>query len=369
MKSFANIGKGVLIKALGIQQNHKIVTQEKQTFTNTCLHCECYLLSNCGNCPSCPYYQTHQSYTYVNEKNMYGYQERLSGNALKLFLYYHLSGPDKNGIIKHVSFSDAAEQLDCSVKTIKNNHDTLVEYGYIMSCSDPDDPKFVTIYLPEYKKYFASGKNGGHGYLTISDTLAKELFKIDNVNALRLTLRGVLNCDVQNNNKIVSRNYEELKRYLPRYFTRNLIQKALADNPVLDIEMDDTQALFFLQEKYKGKETKTKVLKENEVQIQQYVTIINTYLSLYNNNPKFFSQKLGEEGIYLGLEDLPITPALSCSEQDLKDLALVSLDTGLSRLLDILGYIYQYFVLANEKINSIGALARSIAKDTGQNTA
>lgn len=369
LKRFIKIGKGTLIKALGIQQNYKIIDEQKQSFSDDCLKCYHYLLSDTTSCSSCPHYKTCKQSVYINEKNKYGYQHRLSGNALKLFLYYHFIGPDNNGIIKNISFSAVAEQLGCTTRTVENNHKQLIEYGYILSCSDANNEKSVMVLLTDYKKYYASARNGGSGYLTISNDLFEELLAIKDVNSLRLTLRAILNCDNKQNKMFVNKNYTELKRYLPRYFNRHLIQKALENNNVLDIQVDDSKVLFLIKDKYNGKEVREKTLFQNKEEIRRYIDRINEYFSHYNNNPTVFSQLLMAEDINFEVEKINIPIVLECSEKDLDDLSLISLDSGLSELLDVITYIYQYYVILHDKIKSIGALARSTLNDIKRITA
>ena len=123
------------------------------------------------------------------------------------------------------------------------------------------------------------------------------------------------------------------------------------------------------KDKYNGKEVREKTLFQNKEEIRRYIDRINEYFSHYNNNPAVFSRLLMAEDINFEVEKINIPIVLECSEKDLDDLSLISLDSGLSELLDVITYIYQYYVILHDKIKSIGALARSTLNDIKRITA
>ena len=120
MDNFTNIGKAVLIQALGIQQNYTTIIDSSIEVTDysndNCSTCKYkaiiesfssdndiykMAIDNCNNCPH--RILTTKNVTkkiYHNEKNRYGYRPMLKSNALKLFMLLHFYHPDRFGIIK-----------------------------------------------------------------------------------------------------------------------------------------------------------------------------------------------------------------------------------------------------------------------------
>ena len=368
---FAQIGKGVLIKALGVQHNYKIVTRKKQTISEHCSACPDYLLCNHAACKNCPHFQETVIYDtqYVNEKNKYGYQTRLNKTALKLLIYLHFLKPDKNGIIQNVSFSDLEQKLYCTKKTIQDNLNLLVQYNYIMTCGSSSSNQCCTVLLCEYKKYFLPGKDGGHGYITMSKELFEEIIKIKNVNALRLTLRNYINCDnasYQENLPVrtVIKNYQDLKRYLPRYCNRGIIQKALENNTILHIEKSNESIAFTINDQFNAKEIKQNMKQANQAELEHFIEYTNYCLHNYVCAPEEYSVKLRNIGIYVPLDANVKLYSLTVQKKDITDLTQLSIEYGLQNVLEALQYIYHYFIFTSTNIQQLGALTRSILIET-----
>ena len=148
LDNFTNIGKAVLIQALGIQQNYTTIIDSSVEVTDysndNCSTCKYkaiiesfssdndiykMAIDNCNNCPH--RILTTKNVTkkiYHNEKNRYGYRPMLKSNALKLFMLLHFYHPDRFGIIKEINIKELASILKCNIKTIWNNLDILYLY-------------------------------------------------------------------------------------------------------------------------------------------------------------------------------------------------------------------------------------------------
>ena len=119
LNNFARIGKGVISKSIGLQNNYKEVFSKNGEVLNEqksmCRDCPVHKLKEelrllglteeasqihekCRECSSSVWESSYTIHTrYVNEKNRYGYQPTLKANAIKLFLLYHFLQPDGNG--------------------------------------------------------------------------------------------------------------------------------------------------------------------------------------------------------------------------------------------------------------------------------
>ena len=104
LSKYGRIGKAPLIRAIGIQKNHKEViyteTHELDRIASGCFSCPNYnnidfleylpeevqkvAINCCEHCPHAVYKTvTHESYKYINEKNMVGSSPRLKSIYLK----------------------------------------------------------------------------------------------------------------------------------------------------------------------------------------------------------------------------------------------------------------------------------------------
>lgn len=188
---YARIGKQVLVQTLGVQENFKE-------------------------------YNSNGNVIYYNEKNYYHIpiDIRLSKSQLKLFIYLHFLNPDKNGIIKNITEKELANRLNINIKTLRINFNRLINLNYLWICNGFEGQ--INILLANYKDYHLTKKEGGYGYLTLSQSTLEYLLSIDNVNVLRLELRRLLIIDTNQNNKATC-TYKDIQRYLPKYYNHNSI--------------------------------------------------------------------------------------------------------------------------------------------------
>lgn len=393
LNSFARIGKGVLTKAIGLQKNYIEVYSQGPDVLNECQ-------SNCHNCiihqkkeelralgldeeadkihcfcHTCPTSVWETSYTaekrYINEKNRYGYQPTLKGNAIKLLLLYHFLQPDSHGFIKDICINELAETIGCTAATIDACNDVLQDYGYCYFCNSGIHDRYINVFLPEYKNYHLTAAEGGRGYITMSRDMLLDLCGIENLNTLRLNLKGILEVDnasysdTRNDTASpVTSQYQRLRGFLPSYCKRNVIQKALEKNDaIFDLSFDDKNVTFTIKEKYAQKNLREQMLEETKESLIDHVDHINTVLgdAASARHPE---EKVRLDSILSMMDINPSEkyPSLCLTLSDYEDLASLALQYNLNMVHMAISLIYNKYILRNHPIEKIGALARTIIR-------
>lgn len=216
LDNFTNIGKAVLIQALGIQKNYTTIienTVEVVDYSNpSCSSCKYKAIienfdkdsdmyktasTYCADCPN--KLLTTQNVTkkvYHNEKNRYGYRPMLKSNALKLLLLLHFFHPDRFGIIKNVDTREIAQKLNCNIKTVWNNLEILSSYTYISYSKT--DTYSINLILNDYENYYLPAHKNGRGFLVLSFDLLNKIILLDSLVTLRIYLRELINLDNAN---------------------------------------------------------------------------------------------------------------------------------------------------------------------------
>ena len=214
LNSYARIGKGILTKAIGLQKNYveiyskgpDVLNENRSDCHNCIVHQKKEELRALGLdkeadkihcfCHTCPTSVWEPSYTtekrYINEKNRYGYQPTLKLNAIRLLLLYHFLQPDAYGFIKDVCKKELAATIGCTAATIDACNDVLQDYGYCYFGNSGIRDHCINILLTEYKDYHKTAAEGGRGYITMSQDMLSDLCGIENLNTLRLNLKGIL---------------------------------------------------------------------------------------------------------------------------------------------------------------------------------
>lgn len=382
MKQFFNIGKTVLHRAIGLQENHtKINTEIIDTIDeiasgcNTCKHkilADMYEQNSLeyknlkAMCETCPHKVIKQviveSKSYINEKNRYGYQPRLKINAIKLLLVLnHLSETDGYGI--NIKINYLAEQLNCDKKTIKNNLEVLKKYNYILY--NITETGNINFYLPEAENYYKKAKDGGRGYLTVSSECLKELLSIKAINSLRLALRGLMEFDELCPKGFTGYNktYKEIKHGLPRYCKKGIINTAASQISLFTVEFDAKAIHFFIKEEFNAKKQKQVQLDYLEDYLNDFNTNFNLYISDYNN--------IASE-TYNIIKDIPCVKDfvvdankpmhMVLHKDEIQDLAKLITQFSLEEVMMALSQVYNtYYSKGNRTdIKNLGAVIRKL---------
>lgn len=240
---------------------------------------------------------------YINEKNNLHIDEKFlsiswSESRMKqLLLYTNLC--DSTGLITYLSEESLAEKVGCSVRTIKLNNQIFKEANIITWNRIYSD--FISV---EFTKYLVdildlrldkeNNKTYSSGYTTLSSKDFEKLLALDDVNALRLSLRILRNVEVDINlgkKEEFHLSYKEIKAFLPNYIGyKSAIKKVFSKvGDLFNVQLIDSKekmSSFFSKNKatlplvekakdtflYSVKVDKTsKQLKEqDEVNLQQF---------------------------------------------------------------------------------------------------
>ena len=401
MDSFANIDKAVLLQALGLQKNYTELLEETvdvidydSTTCASCKHCaliksfapgtEAYdaAVKACADCPN----KTLTSKTitkkvYHNEKNRYGYKPRLKSNAIKLLLLFHFYHPDRFGIIKDIELEALASDLNCDVKTIKNNLEILAEYGYISYCKT--SPHYINLYLCDYDRYYLPVNKGGRGFIVLSLELLKEILNINNLLSLRIHLREIIEIDTLNAKGpfvAISKTYKEMKLSLPDYCKPCTIRQAMGSGSnIFNISYKtDAQSIRFeIKEQFNCKKKKEDCLNQYMLMFKHFMTDFNSTVAYINVNPdnpgkytEFFYEATGLDKTGSGINhmeqtslnrirDLGEFKLILIRDFELEDLAQLALQYSYDYVIAAFASIYKSYILKERKITNLGGLLRT----------
>lgn len=216
-----------------------------------------------------PFYEKH----HVGLANEYVEIGKWSTTMVKQMMAY-VSMCDSNGMIPYISEKELANLMDCSVRTIQMNNKKFIKYGiitcdrafmghisislcnYVQNVLDlhkgerdggivrpkEDSVDDVYAYLGEEEGSFYSKS----GYTSISHELLYRLFKIKDVNVIRLICRVLYRYEIDvnlhmNDSTLIS--LDDLKQVLPRYVGhKKAIKKLMREvKDILNIEIYDTE--------------------------------------------------------------------------------------------------------------------------------
>lgn len=383
MDKFANIGKIVLIPALGIQKNYsEVVTKEVQAidYTNTrCSGCinkaivsafpanSSKYKESCNNCNNCPY----KSFTtkivnetiYHNEKNRYGYKPMLKANGIKLLLLLHFYHPDRHGIINNIDVANLAKILNCNPKTICNNLELLSTYSYIDYVKTASNT--ATVIINNYENYYLPANKGGRGFIVLSKELLDNLISINSLVALRIYLRELINLDNVKYNGIVSIDsvkISEIKKNLPDYCKPCIIKNSLK-NPtdIFKVNIEDKIIKFTMNEKFLAKKQKEKLTDEYVNMFTDFIMDFNKNIPIVNTSgeydPKydeFFKNETNDSGFKL----------LKFSPKEILNIARIAVHYSFDYVIESIQTIYKTYYLNNRQndIKDVGALINSLLR-------
>lgn len=395
LNQFARIGKGILSKSIGLQRNYVEYYENGPEILNEnksgCYDCPIYKIkqqlislgltdaaeqihTQCKSCSSSvwePSYTPHKRY--INEKNRFGYQPTLKGNAIKLLLLYHFLQPDAHGFVKNISIKSLAMTIGCTVATIHACNKVLSDYNYCYICNSGIYDNHINIYLVEYKNYHKAAAEGGRGYITMSSEMLTDLISISTLNTLRLNLKGILEVDnasysqTQNETySTVDTTYKKLRGFLPSYCKNNIIRKALEkDNAIFDISFHDSKSVCFrIHEKYAQKKLRDAMMENTKENITDFVSNINDVLeSLNNTEHPDEKTKLTEIRTLLHIVQRKKYPLLTLHLTDYEDLASLALQYNLQIVHTAIIHIYNNYTTSNRPVEKFGALARTIIRN------
>lgn len=393
LSNFARIGKGVISKAIGLQENYTIVYEkterkldEQKSGCSGCpvFEAKCrmrelgvedavdFLDCQCEGCPQAVFVENYtESKKYINEKNKYGYQQTLKCNPVKLLLAYHFMQPDSIGMVRDVSIKELAQLVGCTAETIRANNQMLQDYGYISICNSGLYDGHINVMLMEYKNYHKTAEEGGTGYITMSAAMMHEILSIGGINPLRINLKGILEIDNASYRSTESPNlssatatYKKLQGFLPDYCRRNVIIKALQGNSsIINFEYDSNTVTFNIHPEFAQKNMRGSMLADEKALLEEYIENLNRTLGMAGEvyikgaNP-LADVRLAGYRIVNADGYIP----LALSGKDYADLAsmCVQYDRGLVQKAVIAAY--NGYTLQGKEIKNFGGLVRTIIR-------
>jgi len=390
ISNFARIGKGPLLRAVGLQKNHKEIIEETtpklDEAASGCFSCPNYrnrefmdylpselreeTIKYCQDCPSAVYLPQYKI-RYVNETNMYGYQPRLKNFALKLLLFYHFLSPDKFGLLCDVSPKKLADQLGCNIKTIINSNHILQQFGYISIGNSGHKKGFINILLTEYRDYYKTAKEGGHGYFSMSSDLLLEILKIKDLNQLRISLRTIAEADrncINIDNIDIKKSFDEIRRFLPQYCKPNVIKTSLSNKTnIYTVNYKEDEIIFQMPEKYNSNLIKAKMEHENKELLQKHVDLLNDVFEKRNEHidfPERIPDAINEILTLSNVDVFTNYQPLLLMESDYDSLATLSVQYSLPLVKEALAIVYNTYIQKNRPVENTGGLIRTIIKDS-----
>lgn len=377
----ANIGKGVLYQMIGIRDNAKKTTIQigglqknspcagcpwmKAALANPDAEAGRELLkTHCSACRDRCFdlknIQTHTEYTY---ESRYGNRPRLNKNAILLFMLLHLQMPDATGFIEGIAVPTLAETLHVHERSVKNNLEKLRTSGYIHY--DTGLNNTVNVILLDYKTYHANAREGGFGYIKVSDSIIDELSNVTSIILFRILVRQYLDSDRTDE---TTKTYKELLHSLPRYCRRSIIDAKIKETQGIFCILQNSDSLTFrLSPEYNVKAQYEKQYQANADHYKELLDKLNDFtFSTDHITPatiipdkltRFFSHDgvaVSEPYIFQvsGLKDVPGT------------LAKIACKYGLSAVDNALADTYRLQMCINHKlIHNLGAFILAVIKN------
>lgn len=393
LSNFARIGKGIITKSIGLQENYievfEVAESKLDEEKSGCAGCpvcsaKCQmrdlgageavkiLESKCTECPQAVYTETYtEKKKYINEKNQFGYQETLKSNAIKLLLAYHFLNPNAYGLIEDISIKELADLVGCTPATVRSSNLTLSKYGYCCVCESGRYDGCINIILTEYKNYHKTAEEGGRGYITMSSDMMRKILGLQGVNTLRLNLKGILEVDSSSSRSTedpelasATATYKKLQGFLPNYCKRNVIIKAMQKNSsIFSFDCNDKSVTFHINREFAQKNMRDAMLVNEEAQMKSYIESLNQTLFMAGKDYVKGADPLADAR----LADFHIAvtvsyPLLDLSEKDYKDLASMCVQYNRDMVRKAVITVYNEYTLHETEIRNFGGIVRTIIR-------
>lgn len=382
LDNFTNVGKAVLIQALGIQKNYTTIienTVEVVDYSNpSCSSCKYKAIienfdkdsdmykaasTYCVDCPN--KILTTKNVTkkvYHNEKNRYGYRPMLKSNALKLFLMLHFFHPDRFGIIKNVDTREIAQKLNCNIKTVWNNLEILSGYTYISYSKT--DTYSVNLILNDYENYYLPAHKNGRGFLVLSFDLLNKIIALNSLVTLRIYLRELINLDNANlkgQASVDHKTFKDIRQVLPAYCKPCIIKKSIenASTDIFTTSINDNVIRFEIDERYIAKNQKSILLRETTDKLKQFIIDFNLVIPEVNSGeiqPEKYNNFIPVDS------DMTHYKLISIKKDELEDLANIAIHYSYNLMIQALSNVYRQYILFDKPIKNLPGLVSSIIR-------
>lgn len=382
LDNFTNIGKAVLIQALGIQKNYTTIienTVEVVDYSNpSCSSCKYKAIienfdkdsdmyktasTYCAYCPN--KLLTTRNVTkkvYHNEKNRYGYRPMLKSNALKLLLLLHFFHPDRFGIIKNVDTREIAQKLNCNIKTVWNNLEILSSYTYISYSKT--DTYSINLILNDYENYYLPAHKNGRGFLVLSFDLLNKIILLDSLVTLRIYLRELINLDNANlkgQASVDHKTFKDIRQVLPAYCKPCIIKKSIenASTDIFTTSINNNIIRFEIDKRYIAKNQKTILLQETTDKLKKFIMDFNSVIPEVNSGeiqPEKYNSFLPVD------YDMVYYKLISIKKDELDDLANIAIHYSYDLMMLALSNVYKQYILFDKPIKNLPGLVSSIVR-------
>lgn len=354
LSKYAKINRKMLLQALGYQKAPTYKYRQLDVKQSGCLSCP-----NKNYCENCSAKVYTNEVDFVYDRHQLGSQDTLKSIALKLYILFHFFNTiivdEINGIglIKNISKKYLAKMIGCNVKSIDNNLERLAAYGYI-SYSNAYSKAFCNIAILNYTNMFKPKKEGGYGYLDITNTILTKILAIDNLNDIR-GLMQLLDETLSNEYTSYTKSAQTVvtfsrKKYnLPIYIRPGILQKAfLKFCDLFDfVELNEDYRGFIvcLKESSNPRRQKKAEEIENEKEINNHIGGIIDALSYAEADPAMAEIKLKKLGIQSS-RPVPemVTPLNTVFKKDISDMVQMSIQYGLTLVLEAFNSAYTLFI-------------------------
>jgi len=393
LSNFARIGKGVISKAIGLQENYTETYikqgEKRDELRSGCYSCPVYqakcqlrdagledeaeaIECRCRECADAVYVpEFEECKKYVNEKNMYGYQETLKSNPIKLLMAYHFMQPDAHGLICDVDIKELAGLVGCTVETIKNNNKMLADYGYIHVCSSGRYDGCINVILAEYKDYHKTAEEGGRGYFTMSSSMMGKILNLKGINTLRVNLKGLLLVDNASYRDMenpemstATATYKTLRGFMPDYCKRNVIINAMKqDDTIFSFNCCDKCVEFRINQEFAQKNMRNVMMSEEEAKMKEFVGGLNGVLLMAGKN-YVHGINLDVDNCLSGyhIAEADGYAMLPLCGKDYKDLAALCVQYNRDTVLEAVITAYNNYTLRGTAIRNFGGMVRTLIR-------
>lgn len=377
----ANIGKGVLYQMIGIRENDKKIILKMDEVPKDSPCCSCpwikaaqanpdaeagyeLIKSRCAGCKDRCFdlsnINLHTEYIYESH---YGTRPRLNRNAVLLFMLLHLQAPDASGFLSGIAIPTLAEKLHVHERSIKNNLEKLKVSGYIHY--DMGLNNTVNIILLDYKSYYANAREGGFGYIKISDAIIDEFSSVTSIILFRILVRQYLDSDKTDEN---TKTYKELLHSLPRYCRRSIIDNKIKEKQGIFCIFQNTNSLTFkLSPKYNAKVQYEKQCTENTDHYRNLLDKLNDFtlstdkITSETNIPDELTRFFLHDGVFVSI---PYIFQLSGLKDVPETLAKIACKYGLVTVDNALADTYRLQICIKHKlIHNLGAFILTVIKN------
>lgn len=239
------------------------------------------LVKAVGLRPNCVEVLSDGSIAYINEHNAFGCGCTLNRNALLLYIYLHFLNVNVDAHCL-LDLYQASKYLHLSERTVLNNLKILSRKDYICFCPGILNGTY-DIFINYYTTKALPAKEGGRGFIVLSQDLLGKLIDLPKINEHRFVIRGLMNMVPGKQNMKMSDgcNMDKLKTMFPTYTQVKDILKVMSNkviNSIFKITQAESLKYFKIRllESYDAFAAKRKQFAKAETQIKNYFNTLNS---------------------------------------------------------------------------------------------